>query len=106
MYVFSNCRNEFLLIINVYAENNPTVRGLKRNCGFNCLYSLVGSILRDYYIQLPCGLQIRYMHPFEFYNSRRILECYGANLGEVLALSWLIMSNLWLDSEHSTQSAM
>ena len=28
MYVFVYCRNEFLLIINVYVENNPTVRGL------------------------------------------------------------------------------
>ena len=28
MYVFSSCRNELLLIINVYVENNPTVRGL------------------------------------------------------------------------------
>ena len=28
MYVFSNCRNEFLIIISVYVKNNPTVRGL------------------------------------------------------------------------------
>ena len=30
MYVFVYCRNEFLSIINVYVENNPTVRGLIR----------------------------------------------------------------------------
>ena len=30
MCVYSNCRNEFLVIINGYVEFNPTVRGLKR----------------------------------------------------------------------------
>ena len=28
MCAYSNCRNEFLVIINSYVEFNPTVRGL------------------------------------------------------------------------------
>ena len=39
MCAYSNCRNEFLVIINGYVEFNPTVRGLK---GYESVFSFHG----------------------------------------------------------------
>ena len=84
MCAYSNCRNEFLVIINGYVEFNPTVRGLR---------------LSSMYLDLKTVVSLHLISKYELQKTVYYVKCttidHSASTGSRKQKVWLAGASLF-----------